>query len=619
MAHEDAKTRRGAGDGRYRWAALVVVGALGVAVATRPAAAQSPGATAADSAWERKDYDAAARLYGERLAADSSDAVALHRLGLILAWGEKYDRGLELLDRLVAERPEDAAAGVDRARVLAWKHDLKSARAGVDAVLAKHPGDMGALRLRAQVESWSGDYDASLTTYKELLAGAPGDRSIQQERARVLGWTTHYGAAADAYRQLLENDSTDLEARLGLARVLSWSQRLDSAAVVFASVLRQDPANLEAERGLARMASWRGRLAAGEAGWRQVLAHEPDDVEALVGLGQTLRWQGRHAEALEVLEKARRLAPTDADVRTQWEWARAAGAPRVTPFLVYERDSDGNRIATSRIVMAWNPLPRVALRADGYIRRLEQALIVGQPDRSARGFLLSADVLAGAGWTFTAGGGAAGSDAPDAAPRGQLLASLQSPSSAAVSGGASFSRTALDATARLAETGVMVNEASLSGGTAPSAAWSLRARGAIAEFDGTETNRRTLGQLEVARRVASWGRLMGSVTGFGFDHASTDGYFSPDFYGLAELGARWLRDNGRWSAVAEVAPGVQKIGEHGKAGGTFRVSGRLGYSVAPGRQVGVALGYSTTGLQSLAPGAAGYRYTSAVLSAGWAF
>ncbi|MBX6365977.1 MAG: tetratricopeptide repeat protein [Gemmatimonadetes bacterium] len=618
MSREGAKGRQEARSRRRWWAALAAFGVLAALAPAGSAAAQSP-ATAADSAWERKDYDAAARLYGERLAADSSDAVALHRLGLILAWGEKYDRSLELLDRLVAERPDDAAAAVDRARVLAWKHDLKAARAAVDAVLAGHPGDLGALRLRAQVESWSGDYDAALTTYQELLASAPADRSIQQERARVLGWTTRYAAAADAYRELLETDSTDLEARLGLARVLSWSQQLDSAAAVFASVLRQDPTNLEAQRGLARMASWRGRLAEGEAGWRAVLERKPDDVEALVGLGQTLRWQGRHAEALEVLEKARQLAPTDADVRTQWEWARAAGAPRVTPFLVYERDSDGNRIATSRLVMAWNPLPRVALRADGYIRRLGQTLIVGQPNRSAQGVLVSADVLAGAGWTLTAGGGVSGSDALAATPKGQVVVSVQSPSAAPVSGGVVFSRTALDATARLVETGVMVSEATLTGGTAPSAAWSLRARASIAEFEGAETNRRTLGQLEVARRVASWGRLLGSVTGFGFEHASTDGYFSPDFYGLAEMGGRWLRDNGRWSAVAELAPGVQKIGRDGKAAGTFRISGRVGYSVAPGRQIGLALGYSTTGLQSLAPGAAGYRYTSAVLSAGWAF
>lgn len=601
---------------RGRWhAVLVPLAALLVAAG----AARAQAIDEADAAWQKRDLDTAARLYQQRLARDSSDGFALHRLALILAWSEKYDQSLAVFDRMLARYPGALEASVDRARVLAWKHDLKGARDALDAVLAIHPGDALALRLRAQVESWAGDYDAAVTTYQQMLTVAPGDRSVQQERARVLSWATHYRAAADAYRHIVEADTADLQARLDLAQALAWSRQLDSASVVYGSVLRRDAANLEAQRGAARTASWRGRLREAEAGWRKVLRDHPDDVEALSGLGQTLRWQGRHAQALEVLSRARKLAPKDPDVRNQWEWARAAGAPRITPSVAYERDSDGNRVTSTRLATAFSASADVTVRADGYGRQLRQTLLPGSPNRLAGGALVAADVLTSGGWILSAGAGASGSDAPGASAIATGMLGAQSALSAPVSGGLTLARSALDATTHLVENAVVVNEGALTVATAASAPWSIRARGALARFQGTQSNQRALGQVELARRIGSWGRLAAGGTTFGFQHATSDGYWSPDFYALGELGARLMRDNGRWSIVGEAAPGLQKIGHQGDASGTFRASGRIAWSAAPGRQIGIAAGYSTSGLQSISTAGAGYRYTSIVLSGGWAF
>ena len=80
-----------------------------------------------------------------------------------------------------------------------------------------------------------------------------------------------------------------------------------------------------------------------------------------------------------------------------------------------------------------------------------------------------------------------------------------------------------------------------------------------------------------------------------------------------------MGQSGPWSLLLEAAPGAQKITKDGDVTAAFRGSARGAYRFAPGREISVAWGYSSAGLQSFTTGASDYRYTALVSGISWVF
>jgi tetratricopeptide (TPR) repeat protein len=594
-----------------------------VALALLAWAAPARAQDAADRAWAAGDVATAERLYSARLAADSNDVRALHRVALARAWNGRYDEALALLDRALRLDPGDAETQVDRARVLAWKGDPAAGARALEPLLEREPGYLPALQARAQFLSWAGDFDASLRTYGRILEIAPGDRAVGLDRARVLSWASRFGASQSAYDSLLRRNPNDRDALLGLAQVLSWAGRLDSAEVVYRRLLAINSGDVEGMNGLARTAAWRGRLLDAERRWRQALARHPDDAGALVGLSQTLRWQGRDAAALDAARRALRAAPTDRDARTELQWALLPTRPRVAPAVSYESDSDGNRISTLSAGAAFRPDPRVELRADAYLRdaRQEGATV---RDGTSRGGALTLRTQLEPGWTLTGGAGVTGSDRAGDEARASWRGAISTPGRYPLTATVAYAHTPLDATALLIDRVVDVDELTLSAQLVPAQGWVVSAGGGGADFHGGvsgETNRRKNGNLAVTRRFARFFTLGAAGRSFGFDRDLSDGYFDPDLYWIGEALGRVGRDWRRWGISAEVAPGVQQVGKGGERSATLRTTGGVTLTVAPGRSIGLSAAYANAGLQRLSPTdtGSGYRYTAVSLSASWAF
>jgi tetratricopeptide (TPR) repeat protein len=585
-----------------------------------PARAQD----AADRAWAAGNVQEATRLYEQRLAADSGDVRALHRVALSRAWAGKYDEALALLDRALRITPNDAETRLDRARVLAWKGDSRAAVEALDPILQANPTYLPALQARAQFLSWAGDFSASLQTYGRILEIAPGDRGVGLERARVLSWASRFGASEAAYDSLLRRNPQDRDALLGLAQVLAWAGRLDSAEVVYRRVLDVNRNDVEGMHGLARVAAWRGDLRTAERRWRDALARNPEDVDALVGLSQTLRWEGRDAAALDAARHAVRASPTNRDARAELAWARLPTRPSVSPAATYETDSDGNRITTFASGGTLRPDPRLELRADAYWRdaRLANSAV---PDAQARGVALGLRTQVEPGWSLSGGAGVSTSDVAGAETRPSWRAAASTPGRLPVTATLAFNHTPLDATAVLIQRQVDVNELNLSAQLVPAQGWSVSAGGGGADFHGRvsgQTNRRTNGNLAVTRRFARYFTLGAAGRAFGFDRDLNDGYFDPDLYWIGEALARANRDWRKVGVSLELAPGVQQVRRGGDRGATLRTTGGLTYTVAPGRSLGVSAAYANAGLQRLSPTTAsggGYRYTAVSVSGRWAF
>jgi tetratricopeptide (TPR) repeat protein len=202
--------------------------------------AQNP----ADAAWTRGDLPAARRLYAERLAADSSDGRALHRMGLLLSWDGRYADGIALLDRLLLLAPENGDARVDRARVLAWARRFDESLAGYGEALRRASDDRQALLGLAQTLAWMDRLDSARAIYARLLAAHPTDLEARQGVARVTAWDGRLVAAEAQWRAALTLDTTNTASLAGLSQTLRWQGRLAAAR----EVLTRIPAERRTER-----------------------------------------------------------------------------------------------------------------------------------------------------------------------------------------------------------------------------------------------------------------------------------------------------------------------------------------------------------------------------------
>jgi hypothetical protein len=331
------------------------------------------------------------------------------------------------------------------------------------------------------------------------------------------------------------------------------------------------------------------------------------------------RWQGRAPDALSAFEAAAGLAPADPEIRDQLRSVGLGFAPDARPSLVLEDDSDGNLMLTTSAAGSWHPTPRLQLRARVYHKSLEQRLGTFTLERAARGLRVSAAFQLSPGWTFSTGvGGSTTSGTGDPSfLSGEI--GVRTPERHDLVGTLTVSTSGLDETAVLAERGVRSSEVLASARWMPGPAWRFDASVGVGEYRGTEANGRRSAALGASRRLGRALALGVGLRGFSFEKNLFDGYFDPDFYGLAELTGSWLHRPGSWTFVVELAPGLQKVTLDGDVGTSLRSNARAAYALGPGREIGLSLGYSSAGLTSFATGGSGYSYTAVILSASWAF
>lgn len=478
-----------------------------------PAAAQEPDA--AQAAWEAGDHASAKRLYAERLAADSGDVQALHRLGLMLAWERDFAPAVTLLERLVRTAPSDAAL-LDFARIL----------------------------------SWAGRFDDAEAMYRRAAAGE---------------------------------------------------------------------ASGEALRGIAQVRSWSGDLREAERLWRRALDADPRDADAHAGLSQVLRWTGRPREALRHAGTAVRIRPADPGLLEQLAWAEAAYRPRVVPSFTAERDSDRSRLLTAGLTATVHPVRRLAIALHGGVRRAEGPTPGGDVELETRSASAEIRLEIGDGWTLHARPGV--TIRPDEAG-GALTtwrAGFASPAWRTLGVGVSAGRGAMDFTADLIRRGITTDDAGLTLAARFSPALRLESAATITRFNGIDTNERILLRGGLEARIARWFRLHPRATAFRFEKRVSEGYFAPDRYALAELGLGYERWFDRWSLAAEVAPGAQQIGSDGRVGGAWGGRIRLGYTLAPGRDLSIGFASSNLGIDRPLAAAADYRHQALTITGAWSF
>jgi tetratricopeptide (TPR) repeat protein len=581
----------------FRRASLVLASLTvlaGCATATRRAAVTSavpstrssePGQSAlpkdalarAQTAYDAGDYPAAGTLFEAIVVQDSSPAsIAVFRLATLRSWDNQFDEAIGLYRRYIVMEPRDAEGRLALARVLGWQGQYASAIAIYDTLIANKQRSRDAVIGRAQTLAWAGQLSESLAAYKAWLSENPNDRDASIEYARALAWNGQFDEAESIYNRLAVTG------------------------------------NAAARKGLARVIGWRGELDRSEQTWRKVLETDPRDPEALTGLAQVLSWQGRQTDAESALQAALRANPTYGDARTLLRWVQADLRPSATVSAVTINDSDHNRatvLSVDYLARAW---------WNGAIggRYTDRSANFAAIDSRADAVNLFARWQPGtSSWQIRADGGVtrhSSSFIPATNPQqtmGSGALRLTGNVGRSLMVGISGSRAPFDETALLIANGVVSSD--LAGEATLSLPSQLTLSGAASHArmtGGSRDNARNAFSSTLRWTASrSWSLAVGGRQ-FGYDTTSTDGYFAPKRYTLAEASGRG-RIGGQlgWNADADVGLGRQSIEFFGSSAGSRlaeRVAMSLGYRFDPSHEVSASGGYANVA----GPGQTGSEY-----------
>ncbi len=92
------------------------------------------------------------------------------------------------------------------------------------------------------------------------------------------------------------------------------NQHIDAALAIVDQRLADAPEDWEAHGWRGRLLAWKGRWSESEAEYKLVLDQVPNDTEILTGLSDVLLWQKKYAGALQTLDQARKISPSDPEI-----------------------------------------------------------------------------------------------------------------------------------------------------------------------------------------------------------------------------------------------------------------------------------------------------------------
>src|SRR4051812_10254218 len=571
------------------------------AVRTAPTAAAQSAATAgqsrnatpaqADSAWQAGAYPLATEMYEGILARDPSSHIAMFRLATLRSWDNRFDEAIALFRRYVAVEPNYSGGRLALARVIAW----------------------------------SGDYATSVAIYDSVITNEPNNREAVLGRAQTLAWANKFDDALAAYKKWTVAHPTDRDARMDYARTLAWNGQLGDAEALYGELSRTGSAS--ATKGLARVIGWRGDLQRSEETWRRVLVTDPNDPEALTGLAQILSWQGRQSDAESALQAALRANPSYGDARSLLPFVEADLRPSVTVSGIGSDDSDHNRATAltldylvgapwsgslgARYTERWANFAAVDSRADA-------ASVAARWQPASTSWLIRAEA---GGTNHTSNFSPTGSATSRTIASGALSATGNLARALRI--GLAAARSPFDETALLIANGVISTEYSGDASIALPARFSLSGAASHASLTGGASDNSRDAYAGSLRWTYNrrWSLAVGGRT-FGYDTTSTDGYFAPKRYTLAEGRIRGrIGGNLGWNAEGDAGLGNQRIQLFGSATNS-RMAERAvlsaGYRFDPAHEISAAANYANVA----APGQTGgseYNYHSFTLRARFGF
>ena len=193
---------------------------------------------------------------------------------------------------------------------------LAQARVCYEAALAKAP-DLAAIRFNyGNLLQAMSDRAGAEAAFRQVLAQDARHLPALVNLARLLPTADHAGEVEQLYRQALSVQPDEPRVLRGLASLLQSQQRLREARPLFERALALQPEAHGFRSDYGVLLNVLDENEAARAQWLQILAANPQHITAMNNLGALARKCRHLDEALHWLERAWRLAPDDAEQRS---------------------------------------------------------------------------------------------------------------------------------------------------------------------------------------------------------------------------------------------------------------------------------------------------------------
>jgi tetratricopeptide (TPR) repeat protein len=248
---------------------------------------------------------------------DTSDVESQYQMARALFYDRRYDRALDVYQRLIAHHPDYAAArlGIGDLLYRAGEADPRryaEARTHLAAYVRLAPQDSSGWSLLGRTLYKMGLADSALAALTE--AERLGDRN--PELYTAIGMIRSDRKEWDQARAALEKGEQSPHARAILAQIYEITGAREQADSLYRLAVARDSTSKEAAFPLRQMAKLRYRgksFAAAESLFARAAALDSTDGEAWFYRGLCLKQLGRERDALDALRRAAVIDTTRAD------------------------------------------------------------------------------------------------------------------------------------------------------------------------------------------------------------------------------------------------------------------------------------------------------------------
>ncbi len=270
---------------------------------------------------------------------------------------QSTESAITWLRAFLEAQPESRPANAALAQLYVQERRYPEARAIFDAMLARDPSSreirLARAALSMQMKDWAeaeaqflaikgdaGDDEGAIALYLAEIAEESGRLPLALERYRAVpegerGWAAQLRIASvlakmnrvdDARRHLADLPAVTIEQRIQVrqAEAQLYREAHDYAGAygVLQKALGEHPDNPDLLYDAAMMAEKLDRIDDAEKSLRRVVELRPESAQAWNALGYTLVDRTpRHAEGLEYIQRALKLAPDDAFILDSMGWA----------------------------------------------------------------------------------------------------------------------------------------------------------------------------------------------------------------------------------------------------------------------------------------------------------
>lgn len=239
--------------------------------------------------------------------------------GRVLLQGGDAEGAVAVYEKLVEMQPDVSAVHFRLGQALLASEDLQRARAALNDALEVGPESTPALALLTTLDVRSGDTERARRRLSEYMKAHPASHLGRVLTGDVAMLTESYGQAVEAYEAALSS-AGNTALFLKYHRALSLDGQTDKAMSELDAWVDAHPDDVAALLAAAAAKYGLGDTKAAMMHYRQVLERDDSNLVALNNLAWLRYEQSQDPVALELAERAYRVAPERTEALDTYGW-----------------------------------------------------------------------------------------------------------------------------------------------------------------------------------------------------------------------------------------------------------------------------------------------------------